>query len=76
MRNISQGRLSAMQVPVPPQMTQLAFAERFADVRAMIAQQERMAGAGEQLVASLMAQLFDRRAAPQDTIKAVAPAHA
>ena len=37
---------------------------RVSDIQAMIAQQERMANASENLMASLMAQAFDGGAAP------------
>jgi restriction endonuclease S subunit len=39
--NINTGELCSVAVPVPPLEIQLAFAERLADLRSIIAQQER-----------------------------------
>ena len=38
---------------------QRVFSERLADIQALIAQQDRMAQASEELIASLMGQAFD-----------------
>ncbi|MGQ0663311.1 MAG: hypothetical protein ACT4P2_06925 [Pseudomonadota bacterium] len=43
---------------MPPLSLQHAFADRIADIRARIAQQERMATESEALVASLMDRAF------------------
>jgi type I restriction enzyme, S subunit len=62
MPNISKGRLRTVLTLLPPIALQRRFAEQAADLQAAIAQQERMADASDQLVASLMAQLFDSAA--------------
>jgi type I restriction enzyme S subunit len=59
MRNISQGRLKSLRVPIPPLSEQRAFAERVADIQATIDQIDRAATAAVQLQAALMARLFD-----------------
>jgi type I restriction enzyme, S subunit len=51
--------LKQLPVPFPSLLDQNAFASRAADIQPTIAQQERMAEASDQLVAALMAQLFD-----------------
>ena len=43
----------------PPLELQQVFAERVADIQALIAQQDRMAEASEELTASLMARAFE-----------------
>jgi hypothetical protein len=48
-----------MTIPVPPEPLQRDCAERMADAQVTIAQQERMAEATDQMVAAIMAQLFD-----------------
>jgi hypothetical protein len=48
-----------MSIPAPPVPLQREFGNHAAEIRAAIAQQERMAETSGQLVASLMAQLFD-----------------
>jgi restriction endonuclease S subunit len=48
-----------LRLAVPPLGMQDTFASRVADIQATITQQERMAEASEQLVAALMARLFD-----------------
>ena len=58
MRNISQQKLLAMPFAVPPLPLQRAFAERVADLRAVIARQERALAAAEGLQGALMARVF------------------
>jgi type I restriction enzyme, S subunit len=58
-KNINLRILRSVEVPVPPLQLQEEFAERTADTQSAVAQQERMLEASDQLVASLMAQLFD-----------------
>ncbi len=48
-----------LRLRVPPLDLQRAFAERVADIQAMIAQQGRMAEASEELTKALIAQAFD-----------------
>jgi restriction endonuclease S subunit len=52
-------RIERIQLLVPDWAQQREFAEHVSDIQAIISQQERMAEASEQLVAALMAQLFD-----------------
>ena len=58
-KNINLAILRALKIPRPPLDLQQAFAERVADIKALIVQQERMAEASEDLMASLMARAFD-----------------
>ena len=58
MRNISQGRLKSLRLPIPPLSQQEIFAERVADIQGTIDQMDRAAAAAEQLQAALMARLF------------------
>ena len=67
-------QIRALQCPLPPLGLQHEFASRVAGIQATIAQQERMAEASEQLVAALMAQLFDGGAASKAAAAAVAAA--
>ena len=48
-------------IRVPPLDLQHAFADRVVDIQAVTAQQDRMAEASEDLMASLLAQAFDGR---------------
>lgn len=57
--NINTESLRSIPVPVPPLDLQQSFASRASDIRAMIAQQDRMAEATDALTASLMLQMFD-----------------
>ena len=59
--NINAKEVKSFPVPLPPLDLQHAFAEWVADIQAAIAQQDRMAEASEDLMASLMAQAFDGR---------------
>ncbi len=52
-------RRSGFANPGPPLSLQHTFASHVSDIQAMIAQQDRMAEASEDLTASLMAQAFD-----------------
>ena len=58
-KNINLKILRALEVPLPPLDLQQAFASRVTDIQAMIAQQERMAEASDELMASLVARAFD-----------------
>ena len=53
--------LKQLQIALPPLDYQSAFAERITDIQAMIAQQDRMAEASEDLMASLIVRTFDVR---------------
>jgi type I restriction enzyme S subunit len=66
--NLNAPTIKKIPIPLPPVFQQRAFAERAADIQATIAQQERTAEGSEQLVASLMAQLFDGAPAKPDTL--------
>jgi type I restriction enzyme S subunit len=55
---VNRESLFSFRTPLPPFALQEAFAVRIADIQAVIAQQERMATAADQLVASLTGQLF------------------
>jgi type I restriction enzyme, S subunit len=57
--NLNAPTIKKIAVPLPPLALQVEFARRRAEIKATIAQQERMLEAGDQLVASLMARLFD-----------------
>ena len=57
--NINTEGLRSIPVPVPPLDLQQSFASRASDIQAMIAQQDRMAEASEELIASLMARAFE-----------------
>ncbi|WP_298266771.1 N-6 DNA methylase [Geobacter sp.] len=76
MRNISQGKLKCLPIPVPPLEIQEAFSTRAVDIGALIIQQERSLGQAEALMHSLMARYFGETgtgdAAPCDT-KAPSP---
>ena len=56
--NINSGEFSSLAVPVPPLELQQAFADRLADLRSIIAQQERSLAAARELERSLMARLL------------------
>lgn len=51
--------LAPLMIPIPPRGLQSEFRESFLNMYGIAGQQERMAEASRQLVASLMAQLFD-----------------
>lgn len=57
MRNISQAKLLRLMIEVPPLPLQQQFADRVADLRSIIAQQERSLAAASSLEASLMSSL-------------------
>ena len=67
-------QIRALQCPLPPLRLQHEFAFRVAEIQATISQQERMVEASEQLVAALMAQLFDSGAASKAAADALAAA--
>jgi type I restriction enzyme S subunit len=71
-KNINLRILRSVEIPVPSLKAQEDFAARAADIQATIAQQERMAEASDQLVAALMAQLFDGAASKPDALAAPA----
>lgn len=56
--SINRTQLGAFPVPVPPLNLQNAFAARLADLRSIIAQQERSLAAARELERSLMARLL------------------
>jgi type I restriction enzyme S subunit len=58
MRNISQAKLLRLMIQVPPLPLQQEFADRLADLRSIIAQQERSLAAARELERSLMARLL------------------
>ena len=58
MRNIPQAKLLRLMIQVPPLPLQQQFADRLADLRSIIAQQERSLGAARELERSLMARLL------------------
>ncbi|HDR8943160.1 TPA: restriction endonuclease subunit S [Burkholderia vietnamiensis] len=58
MRNISQGRLFELELPVAPHEEQIAFAERVAPIRAIQAQQAAALVKAEEALQSLTASLF------------------
>ena len=68
LNTISTSNVKSARVPVPPIQLQDEFAGNVAEIEATIAQQERMAEASDQLVASLMAQLFDGSVAGRQDI--------
>jgi type I restriction enzyme S subunit len=57
--NINIEGLRSIPLMLPLLAEQSAFAEHLAQIQATIAQQERMAAAADQLVASLMARFFE-----------------
>ena len=57
--NLNAPTIKKIFVPLPTAALQAEFSRRVAEIKATIAQQELMAEASMQLVASLMAQLFD-----------------
>jgi type I restriction enzyme S subunit len=67
-RTVAQPTLNIRQIKetpvlVPPLELQEAFAERVSDLQSIIAQQDRMAAASEQMADALMAKLFNGGAA-------------
>jgi hypothetical protein len=57
--NINAKEVRAFSVPEPPLQLQHAFAERVSDLQSIIAQQDRMATASEQMADALMAKVFE-----------------
>jgi restriction endonuclease S subunit len=57
--SINMTQLRQLPVPVPHISIQDAFAERVADIQSIIAQQDRMAAASEQMADALMAKVFE-----------------
>ncbi len=60
--NINAKEVRAFPIEVPPLKLQHRFAERLADIQAIIAQQDRMAAASEQMADALMAKVFQSSA--------------
>jgi type I restriction enzyme, S subunit len=57
--SINRTQLGRLPVPLPPAHLQRTYAERVADIRGVIAEQERALAASEALVDSLMARLLE-----------------
>ncbi|MBP7065781.1 restriction endonuclease subunit S [Ferrovibrio sp.] len=58
MKNISQGKLVTLPIPVPPLALQNEFAERVAEIEGISGLNDRAATAAEQMAQSLLAQVF------------------
>lgn len=68
MRKLSQSRLRTLPIIVPPLPLQHEFADRVAEIEAVAALSDKAAVAAEQLVQSLLAQVFGRDSCRQSGV--------